>query len=621
MLYRPLLLIVLLLAPLSAAFAQDADQSATAQMPAWRVEAADMMSRFEAIRDNTGEQSAAQRLQEFIDLGYDYQMLIAPEYATYLGDPRFQDRWSDQSAEWLAQDEQNTRIHLAVIDAIPRDELNAAEQLNYDLLRDRLSREVDGFAFPEDYLAISQLYGPQQDIAQIIALMSAGDTEDYRNILSRLETVPVVVDQTIALLEQGLEAGVTPPRVTLRDVPQQIRNQIFDNPAESPLLAPFQNMPAGVPDELGEQAATVYGEAIRPAFQRLLDFMENRYLPGARETIAMGDMPEGRAWYAHRVNGYTTLELSPQEIHDIGQEEVRRIRAEMEAVRADSGFDGDLPAFFEFLRTDPQFYYTEREDLLIGYRDISKRADPQLVKLFGKLPRLPYGVVAVPEYAEKSQTTAYYQGGSLEAGRPGQFFANTYALDTRPKWEMEALTLHEGVPGHHFQIALAQEQEGLPWFRKFGGYTAFVEGWGLYAESLGEEMGFYQDPYSKFGQLTYEMWRAIRLVVDTGMHELGWSREQAIDFFKQNAGKQEHDIIVEIDRYIVWPGQALAYKLGELKLKELRAYATETLGADFDIRAFHDQILASGALPLNILDARTRAWVAAQQHEQDSDQG
>jgi len=288
---------------------------------------------------------------------------------------------------------------------------------------------------------------------------------------------------------------------------------------------------------------------------------------------------------------------------------VKRIRAEMEALIPQTGFKGSFADFSKFLRTDPKFYYSDAESLVHAYRDIAKRADPELAHLFGKLPRLPYGVKEVPSYAEKSQTTAYYEPGSPQAGRPGWYMVNTYALNTRPKGEMEALSLHESVPGHHLQIALAQEMEDAPEFRKNGGYTAFVEGWGLYSESLGIEMGFYKDPYMKFGQLTYEMWRAIRLVVDTGMHSMGWSRQQAIDYFMANASKSEHDITVEVDRYIVWPGQALAYKIGELKLKELRALATKELGDKFDIRQFHDQVLNNGALPLDILEKRIKDWV------------
>jgi prolyl oligopeptidase len=281
----------------------------------------------------------------------------------------------------------------------------------------------------------------------------------------------------------------------------------------------------------------------------------------------------------------------------------------METVMRETGFEGSFEEFFEFLRTDERFYFDTPEELLAAYRDISKRIDPELVKLFGKLPRLPYGVKPIPAYAEKSQTTAYYENGSLEAGRPGYFAANTYDLKSRPRWEMEALTAHEAVPGHHLQLSLAQELEDVPEFRKHMGTTAFIEGWGLYSESLGPELGLYQDPYSKFGQLTYEMWRAIRLVVDTGMHSMGWTRDQAIDYFKANAGKAEHDIVVEVDRYIVWPGQALAYKIGELKIKELRAYAERELGEGFDVRAFHDTVLGNGGVPLEVLEAEVKSWV------------
>ena len=335
------------------------------------------------------------------------------------------------------------------------------------------------------------------------------------------------------------------------------------------------------------------------------------YLPRTRETVALRDVPDGAAWYAFLARQSTTTALTPEEIHHIGLGEVKRIRGLMDEVIAGSGFDGGFQAFVAFLRTDDRFFFTRAEDLLAAYRDITKRADPELVRLFGTLPRLPYGVKPVPAYAEKSQTTAYYEPGSPAAGRPGYFFANTYDLPSRPIWEMEALALHEAVPGHHLQIALAQEMEDVPEFRRHGRFTAFVEGWGLYAESLGGEMGFYADPYALFGRLSYEMWRAIRLVVDTGMHWLGWSRQQAIDYFKDNSGKAEHDIIVEVDRYIVWPGQALAYKIGEMKIKELRARAARAQGPGFDLRAFHDVVLGAGALPLDVLEERVAAWTAA----------
>ncbi|HTO04678.1 MAG TPA: DUF885 domain-containing protein, partial [Opitutus sp.] len=417
-------------------------------------------------------------------------------------------------------------------------------------------------------------------------------------------------------MAEGLKQGVTPPQITLRDVPGQVRNQIPAEPFESPLLAGFANLSPTISGEEGQrlrsEAAKIFSAEVRPAFERLHAFLTEQYIPGARKTIAASDLPEGAAWYAWSIKVQTSTDLTAQEIHNIGLAEVARLRAEMERVKHVAGFTGSLDEFFIHLRTDRKFYFTDKDELIRAYRDIAKRADPQLMKLFKTLPRTSYGVLPVPGYAEKSQTTAYYYPGAPDAGRPGYFFANTYALDTRPKWEMESLTLHEAVPGHHLQISLAQELGSLPEFRRWAGYTAFVEGWGLYAESLGEEMGFYADPYSKFGQLTYEMWRAIRLVVDTGMHALGWTREEAIEFFKKNAGKTEHDIVVEIDRYIVWPGQALAYKLGELKIKELRAVATKELGAKFDVRLFHDEVLKNGAVPLSVLEEQIKLWVAQQ---------
>ncbi len=287
----------------------------------------------------------------------------------------------------------------------------------------------------------------------------------------------------------------------------------------------------------------------------------------------------------------------------------------MDSVIASTGFKGSFADFAQFLRTDPQFFYADSASLVRGYRDIAKRIDPGLIRLFGKLPRLPYGVTTIPSYTARSQTTAYYQPGAPDAGRPGWFNVNTYDLKSRPKWEMEALSLHESVPGHHLQIALSQEMPGVPEFRRYGGYTAFVEGWGLYAESLGPELGMYQDPYSKFGQLTYEMWRAVRLVIDTGIHAMGWTRDQALQFFKDNAPKAEQDIIVEVDRYIAWPGQALAYKIGQLKIRELRDSASAALGAKFDIRAFHDEVLRNGALPLDLLEQDVREWTAARRNK------
>jgi uncharacterized protein (DUF885 family) len=578
-----------------------------------------LTSRLQLFAESDAGLNDSERFAEIVKMTYEYTMLSYPEFATYLGDSRGQDRWSDQSEAAVRQREQDIKTLVAALENIDRESLSATEQVNYDLLYDGRIRDIEGQQFPSDFMPVNQMGGVQQDIAQMMAISRPKNAEDYANMVARLEKTPQVVDQTIAWMRKGMAAGVTPPAITLRDVPQQIRNQLVDEASQSPLLAAFQKFPANVDslqqDSLKKQAEAAFSEKIAPAFEKLLAFVENEYLPAARTSIAMRDLPNGEAWYAYNVKQRTTTDLTPEQIHQIGLSEVKRIRDEMDKVIESTGFEGSFEDFLVFLRTDPQFYHTTKEGLLREYRDIAKRADPELMKLFGKLPRTPYGVIPVPSYAEKSQTTAYYQPGSVAAGRPGNFFANTYALDTRPRWEMEALTLHEAVPGHHLQLALQDELEDVPWFRRVGGYTAFVEGWGLYSESLGVEMGFYQDPYSKFGQLTYEMWRAIRLVVDTGMHHLGWSRQRAIDYFMQNAGKQEHDVIVEVDRYIVWPGQALAYKIGELKIKELRAWASNELGDDFDIRGFHDEVLGKGSLPLTVLEANIKTWVKGQKSQ------
>ena len=563
------------------------------------------------------KESDAKRLHELFKLHWDHTMLENPEFATAVGYPGQNDRWTDMSLVAIERRKRELQAPLRVVKSINRSKLNAGDQLNYNLFRKNTEDAIEGTRFKREYFQLTQLDGVQQDVARMMSIAPRATVKDCEDMLARLNGLPALIEQTIVLLRKGLETGITPPRITLRDVAQQVKNQLVEDPAKNPMLKPFGEfgveIPAAQRERLRAEAASALSQSVLPAFRKLHEFLVKIYLPGTRETIAMSDLPDGKAWYAYNVRTVTTTLLTPQQIHEIGLAEVQRLRREMDKVIAQTGFKGSFSDFLEFLRKDPRFYYDDAESLVRAYRDIAKRADPELARLFGKLPRLPYGVLPVPAYAEQSQTTAYFQPGSPEAGRPGYFFANTYALNTRPKWEMEALTLHEAVPGHHFQISLAQEMEGVPEFRKHGGYTAFVEGWGLYAESLGTEMGFYKDPYMKFGQLTYEMWRAIRLVVDTGIHSLGWSRQQAIDYFLANAGKNEHDIVVEVDRYIVWPGQALAYKIGEMKIKELRADAAKELGDRFDIRQFHDQVLDNGALPLDILEKRIKEWVAAKQ--------
>jgi uncharacterized protein (DUF885 family) len=566
-------------------------------------------------------------LRTQIDDDWKYWMSEYPETATAFGYPGQDARWTDYSPAAIDARGKHLKESAAQLTRIDRGRLDPADQLNYDLYRDLLDTAVAGLAFHNDALPIrgviphnllmpiNQLEGIAQDIPRTITLMPAATREDYEHIISRLQGVGPLVDQTIALMEQGLAAGVTPPQITMRDVPSQVDAQIMagDAALKSPMLEPFTTWPASMPEkdraDLAARAAAAYRDVVGPAFTRLRDFLVSRYIPGCRQSLAAGALPNGAAMYSYNVQWHVTTNDTPQHIHEIGLAEVKRIRGEMAAVMAATGFRGSDDEFKTYLRTNPAFFFTNAASLLTAYRDITKRAEPELAHLFGRLPQTPYGVEAVPDAVAPSQTTAYYEPGSFAAGRPANMFANTYKLDSRPTWEMTALTLHEAVPGHHIQIALAQEMHDLPEFRKNSSYTAFVEGWALYCESLGDEMGLYTDPYSKFGQLTYEAWRAVRLVVDTGLHSMGWTRDQAIDYFRANTAKTDQDIVVEVDRYIVWPGQALGYKMGQLKIRELRTNAERQLGPRFDVRAFHDIVLGQGAVPLDVLEKQVAAWV------------
>jgi uncharacterized protein (DUF885 family) len=560
-----------------------------------------------------------------LDEEWKYWMEQYPETATLVGYPGQSARWTDYSQPAIDARAAYLQKSLERLRRLNRAHLETSDQLNYDLYLDLLQTAVDGLRFHNDamplrfvtatnlMMPVNQMGGVQQDVPRIISAMSTATRQDYENIVARLQGIGTLVDQTIALMERGIAAGFTPPAIVMRDVPGQAAAMAADA-AQSPLLDAFRKFPPAIPDAeragLTKQATDAYVQVARPAFERLRDFLGTRYLPACRQTTTAAALRDGPAFYAYNVKWHTTTSMSPQQIHEIGLAEVKRIRAEMDMVIAAAGFTGSYQEFVHFLRTDPRFYFTEAGALVSAYRDIAKRADPELAPLFGRLPQSPYGVRIVPEASAPSQTTAYYEPGAFRIGRPGYMFANTYKLEMRPKWEMEALTLHEAVPGHHLQISLAQELEAIPEFRKNTSYTAYVEGWGLYAESLGIEMGFYKDPHSKFGQLTYEMWRAVRLVVDTGLHSMNWTRQQAIDFFTANAAKTEQDIVVEVDRYIAWPGQALGYKLGQMKIQELRASSAKQMGDRFDLRKFHDVVLGEGAVPLDVLESRVKAWAA-----------
>ena len=561
-----------------------------------------------------------------LDEDWNYWMSQYPEVATSIGFPGQNDRWTDYSPRAIEARADYLKQSVKRLSAVDRAQLDPDDQLNFDLYRDLLDSAVKGLRFHNDALPIpgviphnllmpvNQLEGIQQDIPRTFALMPTASGDDYEHIVLRLERAGLLVDQTVALMEQGLSAGMTPPRITLRDVLGQVKAHVVDDALKSPMLVAFTSWPASISEadraSLTKRAVEAYREVVAPAFRRLGQFLESRYIPVCRDATAVTALPDGASMYAYNVRWHLTTDDTPQKIHALGLAEVKRIHGDMAQVIAASGFKGGEAEFAKFLRTSPQFYFTDAGSLVSAYRDIAKRADPELARLFARLPQTPYGVKPVPDAAAPSQTTAYYEQGALVAGRPANMFANTYKLDARPKWEMETLTLHEAVPGHHLQIALAQEMQGLPEFRKNSSYTAYVEGWALYAESLGDEMGFYADPYSKFGRFTYDMWRAIRLVVDTGLHSMGWTRDRAIEFFRANSAKTEQDIIVELDRYIVWPGQALGYKMGELEIRALRTAAERRLGRRFDIRQFHDVVLGQGAVPLDVLERHVNAWVA-----------
>jgi uncharacterized protein (DUF885 family) len=571
--------------------------------------------QLEAFPATQGQGSESARLKRFFDLYWRTTLIEAPEYATYVGAPGFDDRLSDLSPETTELAKRISHQERKALTSIDRSRLTPSEQVDYDLALGRIDEAVEAEKFNQGY-PVHQLNGPQNEIGLLLTSMPARSVHDYENMLTRLRAYPRKIDQTIAGLEKGLKEGITPPRVILRDVPAQIDGLLTQDPLKSAALTPFQEIPESIPaverERLRGEAARLFREGLEPAFRRLRAYLVDTYIPAARETLAVGDLPGGKEWYAYLLRTATTTDLTPEQIHQIGLSEVKRIRGEMDALIASTGFKGSFADFATFLRTDPRFYYDKPEDLVTGYRDIAKRIDPELIKLFGRLPRLPYGVTVVPEFQGKSQTTGYYGNGSLAAGRAGWFYANTYNLKARPKWLMEALTAHEAVPGHHIQYSLVEELGELPDWRKWDVYPAFSEGWAFYAETLGYEIGLYKDPYSRFGQLSNEIWRACRLVVDTGLHTMGWTRQQAIDYMRDNSAKPVHDAEVEVDRYIVSPGGATCYKIGQMKIRELRTYAERELGPRFDVRAFHDEILGHGQLPLRLLEKNMKAWVEEQ---------
>jgi uncharacterized protein (DUF885 family) len=550
-----------------------------------------------------------------LDEHWEWRLVSSPVMASRLGDRRYNDRWTDMSLDAIEQRHVETREFLRRTYAIDSAALSAEDQLNHELFRRELEDSVDEHQF-NDFLMPFAHRGGIQNIENVTNQLRLVSVEDYEDWLARIQQLDDVIDQTIKLAEEGRKRGIIPPKILMQRIPDQLALQVVEYAADSPLFKAFENMPDSISatdrERLRAAATDALEDDILPAYKKLDRYFNQKYLPAARDSIGLSALPNGNAWYEHLARSFTTTRMTPDDIHRLGLEEVKRIRDEMEKIIAELEFEGSFQDFLVFLRTDPQFYYDNPEDLYEAYLATSKRIDPELVNLFGVLPRMPYGVKPIPDAVAPDTTTAYYSGPAADGSRAGIYWVNLYRPEVRPKYEIEVLSVHEAMPGHHLQIALQQELGDMPMFRRFGGFTAFVEGWGLYSERLGYDLGLYEDPYSRFGQLTYDMWRAVRLVVDTGMHYKGWTRQQAIDFFKDNAAKAEHDIVNEIDRYLLMPGQALAYKIGQLKILSLRDRAERQLGDDFDIRAFHDHLLGAGALPLDLLEQRMDKWLAAQ---------
>ena len=547
-----------------------------------------------------------QNFLSFLKNEWKFELSQSPVYATAMGVKGFETEWRDYSLEAIQMRKSRLEDTLRSLESFSAETLSETNQLNLRLFTQLTRNELEISQYNRHLLPFSHRGGIQlaHEDSGVIPLKSF---DDYYFWIQRLRNLDKRIEQTIALAKLGLQKGYKPPKILMERVNRQINLQSHSKVKDSPFYKVFIDLPESISKEdqtsLRMEAEEVIKETVIPSYLLLEKYFKEEYLLQSRESVGLYDIPNGRELYEVLAKSFTTTDLSPKEIHQIGLKEVKRIRSEMEVIIKQLKFEGSFNDFLKFLREDERFYYKTPEELFEGYLAVSKRIDPELVRLFGTLPRTPYGLRAIPDESAPDTTTAYYMPPAPGGLRPGYYYVNLYRPETRPKFEMEVLSVHEAVPGHHLQIALAMEMEEMPMFRRVSPYTAFVEGWGLYSESLGYDLGLYKDPYSQFGQLTYDMWRAVRLVVDTGMHYYEWDRQRAIDFFLENAGKSELDIINEIDRYIVMPGQALAYKIGQMKFLSLKEMAKNELGDKFNIRDFHDIVLSEGALPLNELDS------------------
>lgn len=566
----------------------------------------------QAAKDLAAEDG--ERFRALYEKEWAFRLREFPTFASYVGVDGFDDRLGHVAEEDQARRHAFWKGIRAELDDISCERLDREGCINYRVFVAQMDNFIAAYETKSYLLPFNSDWGFYMEWARLpedTEFVSAGD---YRDYLARLHQLPAVMDEYIALMRRGIGTGFTQPRVVLDGRDEPIKAQLVESAAQSPFYAPFADLPESVAGgeraELLATAERVVMEDVIPAYRRLDEFLREEYLPGARPTLGASELPGGEAFYRAQIRQYATVDMSPREIHDIGLEQVARIQAEMRAIIEEVGFEGDFAAFLAFLRDDPQFYAKTPKELLAHASYYAKKIDGRLPMLFGHLPRQPYGVAPVPEEIAPFYTAGRYVGAPLEARRGGYYWVNTYALESRPLYAIPALTLHEGAPGHHTQNALALEQQDQPPFRRYDYISAYGEGWGLYAEKLGLEMDIYETPYEHFGRLTYEMWRACRLVIDTGVHAFGWSRQQAIDYLASRTALSLHEVTTEVDRYISWPAQALSYKLGEYTIWQLRSQAEEALGADFDVRAFHDFILSLGSVPLDVLREEVGVWIA-----------
>ncbi|HLT90286.1 MAG TPA: DUF885 domain-containing protein [Woeseiaceae bacterium] len=564
---------------------------------------------------------ASARLAALVDEFFRRELEFNPVLATSIGDGRFNDRLANTlSPEYRAAYRAHQREFLERLLAIDPEQLaNAREKLTWATFRWDREMDLEAFEYPDHLQPIDQFYSLPNFFVQLgsgSSIHPFKTVDDYEDFLSRADDFVAIVDQAIENMRIGMDRGIVQPKILMQRVLPQLESQFAERAEDSTFWNPVSSMPedfsAADRERLTEAYRTKITEVIIPAYRRLHAFIRDEYLPAARETHGLGALPGGAEWYAYLVRRRTTTGLTPEEIHQVGLDEVARIHEEMQAVMDEVGFEGDLQAFFEYLNTEERFYYDEPSQLIQGYRDMADHIASLTPKLFSLFPKTDFEVRAVEPFRERSASGGSYRRGSPDGSRPGVFFANTYDIKARPKWAMESLFLHEAIPGHHFQISIQQELEDLPDFRRFGGYTAFTEGWGLYAESLGKELGVYTDPYQYFGALNAELWRAIRLVVDTGLHAKGWTREQVLDYMYANSAVKEARAVSETERYMAIPGQALSYKIGQLRIRELRNRAEAALGEAFDVKAFHTEVLKDGSLPLDLLETKIDAWIASQ---------